>query len=191
MIGLRSGRRWLPLGVLVLFASRALPHIRGTARRLDRLSVALNAGSFASFVIGAEVLPTRPALAVALIAAAAIALTTLIRRERPKEAPLIPLDLLSASSFRISGTASVLYFTGVAAGLVALPFYLQHELGQSVWMTGLYMTPWPLTVAVAAPFAARLASHVSTAWLCAAGGVGIGSGPCERNARRTTRDQPQ
>lgn len=100
-----SGASWpwlfavnLPLGVLVLFASRALPHIRGTARRLDRLSVALNAGSFASFVIGAEVLPTRPALAVALIAAAAIALTTLIRRERPKEAPLIPLDLLSASS---------------------------------------------------------------------------------------------
>ncbi|MDZ4801997.1 MAG: MFS transporter, partial [Bryobacteraceae bacterium] len=71
-----SGASWpwlfavnLPLGVLVLFASRALPHIRGTARRLDMLSVALNAGSFASFVIGAEVLPTRPALAVALIAA--------------------------------------------------------------------------------------------------------------------------
>ena len=53
--------------MLVLFASRALPHIRGTARRLDMLSVALNAGSFASFVIGAEVLPTRPALAVALL----------------------------------------------------------------------------------------------------------------------------
>jgi len=178
-----SGASWpwlfavnLPLGVLVLFASRALPHIRGTARRLDMLSVALNAGSFASFVIGAEVLPTRPALAVALIAAAAIALTTLIRRERPKEAPLIPLDLLSASSFRISVTASVLCFTGVAAGLVALPFYLQHGLGQSVWMTGLYMTPWPLTVAVAAPLAARLASHVSTAWLCAAGGVCLAFG---------------
>jgi len=69
-----SGASWpwlfavnLPLGVLVLFASRALPHIRGTARRLDMLSVALNAGSFASFVIGAEVLPTRPALAVALL----------------------------------------------------------------------------------------------------------------------------
>jgi DHA2 family multidrug resistance protein-like MFS transporter len=166
----------LPLGMLVLFASRALPHIRGTARRLDKLSVALNAGAFASFVVGAEMLPARPALAVALIAAASSALTALVRRERPKEAPLIPLDLLSANSFRISVTASVLCFTGVAAGLVALPFYLQHGLGQNVWMTGLYMTPWPLTVAVAAPLAARLAIHVSTAWLCAAGGTFLAFG---------------
>ncbi len=178
-----SGASWpwlfavnLPLGVLVLFASRALPNIHGTARRLDMLSVTLNVSAFATFVIGAEILPTRPALAVALIAAAAIALTALVQRERPKEAPLIPLDLLSANSFRISVTASVLCFTGVAAGLVALPFYLQHGLGQSVWMTGLYMTPWPLTVAIAAPLAARLASHVSTAWLCAAGGVCLAFG---------------
>jgi DHA2 family multidrug resistance protein-like MFS transporter len=32
--------------------------------------------------------------------------------------------------------------------MVALPFYLQHGLGQNAWMTGLYMTPWPLTVAM-------------------------------------------
>lgn len=176
-----AGWQWLfavnlPLGMLVLLASRALPHIRGTARQLDKLSVALNAGAFASFVVGAEMLPARPALAVALIAAAGSALTALVRRERPKEAPLIPLDLLSANSFRISVTASVLCFTGVGAGLVALPFYLQHGLGQNVWMTGLYMTPWPLTVAVAAPLAARLATHVSTAWLCAAGGVFLAFG---------------
>jgi len=178
-----SGASWpwlfavnLPLGALVLLASRALPHGSGTARRLDLLSVLLNAGAFASFVIGAELLPARPALAVALMATSAIALTALVRRERPKDAPLIPLDLLSTDSFRISVTASVLCFAGVAAGIVALPFYLQHELGQSVWMTGLYMTPWPLAVAVAAPLAGRLANHVSTAWLCAAGGVCLATG---------------
>ena len=178
-----SGASWpwlfavnLPLGVLVLLASRALPQVSGTGRPLDLLSVALNAGSFASLVIGAELLPARPALSAALITAAAVAMAALVRRERPKEAPLIPLDLLSADSFRISVTASVLCFTGVAAGLVALPFYLQHGLGQNVWMTGLYMTPWPLTVAVAAPLAGRLARYVSTAWLCAAGGVCLAFG---------------
>jgi DHA2 family multidrug resistance protein-like MFS transporter len=178
-----SGASWpwlfavnLPLGVLVLLATRALPHVSGTGRPLDLLSVALNASTFASLVIGAELLPARPALSAALITAAAVAMAALVRRERPKEAPLIPLDLLSTDSFRISVTASVLCFTGVAAGLVALPFYLQHGLGQNVWMTGLYMTPWPLTVAVAAPLAGRLASHVSTAWLCAAGGVCLALG---------------
>jgi DHA2 family multidrug resistance protein-like MFS transporter len=136
----------------------------------------LNAGAFASLIIGTELLATRPSLSVALITAAAVAIAALVRRERPKDAPLIPLDLLSADSFRISVIASALCFSGVAAGLVALPFYLQHGLEQSVWMTGLYMTPWPLTVALAAPLAGRLASHVSTAWLCAIGGMCLGTG---------------
>jgi DHA2 family multidrug resistance protein-like MFS transporter len=54
---------------------------------------------------------------------------------------------------------------------VALPFYLQHGLGQDVGSTGLYMMPWPLTVAVAAPLAGRLANQVPTGRLCAFGGV--------------------
>jgi len=161
----------LPLGVLVLLTTRALPHVGGTARRLDLSSVALNAGAFASLVIGAELLPTRPALAVVLLAAAVVVLVALVRREMPKEAPLIPVDLLGTDSFRISVIASGLCFAGVATSMVALPFYLQHGLGLNAWMTGLYMTPWPLTVAIAAPLAGRLANRVSTAWLCAAGGV--------------------
>jgi DHA2 family multidrug resistance protein-like MFS transporter len=43
-------------------------------------------------------------------------------------------------------------------------------------MTGLYMTPWPLTVALAAPIAGRLADRTPTAWLCAAGGLCLAVG---------------
>jgi MFS transporter, DHA2 family, multidrug resistance protein len=166
----------LPLGLWVLLASRALPNDGGTARRLDACSVALNAGAFAAFVIGAQRLPAEPVLAVALITVAAGALLALVRRERRQAAPLIPLDLLRVTSFRISVMASILCFTAVAASLIALPFYLQHGLGQSILMTGLYMTPWPLTVAVAAPLVTRLASRVSSAWLCAAGGICLALG---------------
>ncbi len=160
----------LPLGGLVLLASRALPDLAGTARPLDRLSVALNAAVFAALVIAAELLVERPALAVGLFAVATISLAALIRREMPKPAPLIPLDLLRAGPFRISVLASVFCFAGMTMGLLALPFYLQHSLGQDTLMTGLYMTPWPLTVAIAAPVAGHLANRISTAWLCAAGG---------------------
>ncbi len=180
---LLSGASWpwlfalnLPLGGLVLLACRALPDLAGTARPLDRFSVALNAAVFASLVVGAEVLVEQPVLAAALLAAAAISLAVLIRREMPKAAPLIPLDLLRAESFRISVLASVCCFAGVTMGLLALPFYLQHSLGQDTLMTGLYMTPWPLTVAVAAPLSGYLANRISTAWLCAAGGACLALG---------------
>ncbi|MGA6827909.1 MFS transporter [Nitrospira sp. NS4] len=166
----------LPLGVLVLHATRALPDVGGTARRLDLFSVALNAGAFASLVIGTELLPTRPALAAVLLAAATLELVALVRREMPKEAPLIPLDLLRADSFRFSVIASACCFAGQTASMVALPFYLQHGLGQDTLMAGLYMTVWPLTVAIAASFAGRLADRVPTAWLGAAGGLCLATG---------------
>ncbi len=166
----------LPLGALVLLATRALPDDGGTARRLDLFSVALNAGAFASLVIGAELLPTRPALAAVLLAAAALELVALVRREMPKEVPLIPFDLLRANSFRASVIASVCCFAGQTAGMVALTFYLQHELGQDTLMAALYMTTWPLTVAIAAPFAGRLADRVSTAWVSAVGCVCLATG---------------
>jgi DHA2 family multidrug resistance protein-like MFS transporter len=166
----------LPLGVLVLFGSRALPHVAGTQRPLDTRSMALNAGAFASLVMGAELFPAHPVQAAARLTVAAALFVALIRREAPKDAPLIPLDLLRNASFRVSVIASILCFSGVAAGMVALPFYLQHGLGQNAWKTGLYMTPWPLTVAIAAPLAGRLSNRVSTARLCGAGGVFLAIG---------------
>jgi MFS transporter, DHA2 family, multidrug resistance protein len=166
----------LPLGVLVLLATRALPAKGGTADRLDLVSVALNAGAFASLVVGAELLPTRQILAAVLLTTAALALVLLVRREMPKAVPLIPLDLLRANSFSTSIIASVCCFAGQTAGMVALPFYLQHGLGQDTLTVGLYMIPWPLTVAVSAPFAGRLADRVSTAWLCGVGGVCLATG---------------
>ncbi len=161
----------LPVGAVVLLAARALPQVKGTGRALDLVSVALNATTFAPLVVGVDMITARPWFGGALLGVAAASLVALVRREMPQEAPLIPLDLLRVGSFRISVIASVCCFAGQMAGLVALPFYLQHVLGQNTFMTGLYMTPWPLATALAGPFVGRLADRVSTAWLCAGGGA--------------------
>ena len=171
----------LPLGALVLAACSWLPSPQGSGHRLDVGSIALNAIMFAAFVLGSDWLPSSPWVGGASLAVSAAAMVLLVRREMPKAAPLIPLDLLRVPSFRLSIIASVCCFTGQMLGYVALPFYFQHELGLSAMATGLLMTPWPLAVMVAAPLSARLAKRgVPTAWLCAGGGgcLAIGLALC-------------
>ncbi len=166
----------LPLGGLVLLATRALPHIPGGGRRLDFVAMALNATAFGALVVGAELMPEEPVLSALLLIVGALAMTALVRRELPRQTPMVPLDLLREGSFRISVIASVCVFVGQSAAMVSLPFYLQHGLGQDALRTGLLITPWPLTVALVAPIAGRLANRVSGAWLCALGGAFLGLG---------------
>jgi DHA2 family multidrug resistance protein-like MFS transporter len=126
----------LPLGALVLLATRALPHLPGTSRKVDAISAGLNATAFGALVVGAELMSTRPGLAIVLLATGGLAATALIRRDAPRRAPMIPLDLLRDGSFRISVVASVCVFIGQGAAMVSLPFYLQHVLGQDALRTG-------------------------------------------------------
>ncbi|HEU4578020.1 MAG TPA: MFS transporter [Polyangiaceae bacterium] len=166
----------LPVGALVLFGTRALPQVSGTGRPLDPISVGLNAAAFAALVVGAEWIAERGAAAALVLAAGALCLFALIRRELPRPFPMVPLDLLRRGSFRVSVIASVTGFVGQSAAMVSLPFYLQHGLGLNVLQTGLLMTPWPLTVAAVAPIAGRLANRISGGWLCALGGTLLAAG---------------
>jgi DHA2 family multidrug resistance protein-like MFS transporter len=43
-------------------------------------------------------------------------------------------------------------------------------------MTGLFMTPWPLAVAFAAPTAGRLSERLPTSWLCVGGSFCLAAG---------------
>jgi DHA2 family multidrug resistance protein-like MFS transporter len=166
----------LPIGACVLLAARSFPQDEGTGRSVDLLSAGTSALLFAFLVIGAKYFPAHPALATVLFIGAIILATMLVRRESTSIAPLIPLDLLRQTSFRVSVTASVLCFIGQTAALVALPFYFQHTIGLSPLLTALYLLPWPLTVAITGPIAGRLADRVSTAWLCLIGGVFLAVG---------------
>lgn len=166
----------VPLGIAVLLACRQLPRTPSGSQPLDFASMALSGGMFAGLFIGAQLLLTRPVLAGGLAAASIVCIGLLVPREAPKAAPLVPLDLLRQTSLRLSVIASVLCFTGQTAAMVALPFYLQQVLGQSPSATGVYMTVWPLSVAVTAIAAGRLADRFSTARLCAAGGLILGLG---------------
>jgi DHA2 family multidrug resistance protein-like MFS transporter len=52
-------------------------------------------------------------------------------------------------------------FVAQGMALIALPFFLQTNLGYSAVETGLLMTPWPLATSVIAPISGRLSDKHS------------------------------
>jgi MFS transporter, DHA2 family, multidrug resistance protein len=94
----------------------------------------------------------------------------LVSRQMAETAPLLPLDLLRIPLFALSVATSICSFTAQGLAYVSLPFFFEDVLGRSQVETGLLMTPWPLTVAVIAPFAGRLADRYPAGIL---GGIGL------------------
>jgi DHA2 family multidrug resistance protein-like MFS transporter len=159
----------LPIGVLALWAARALPAVPGTGRRVDALSAATSAAAFAMFFAGANRLFETPALGAALLAAAALCIVYLVRRERGRAAPLAPVDLFISPLFARTVFASACTFAAQVLANVALPFLYQGALGADVVHVGLYMTVWPLGIVAVASFSGRLAARASASRLCAIG----------------------
>jgi DHA2 family multidrug resistance protein-like MFS transporter len=67
-------------------------------------------------------------------------------------------------------TTSVCSFIAQSIAQVSMPFLFEHRFQLDQVMTGLLMTPWPLVVAVIAPFAGRLADKYPAGLL---GGCGL------------------
>lgn len=169
--------RWLfalnvPIGLLaVSLAGFTLPHNRLQPRKLNWVGAALNAAAFGLLITGLQSLAHGEAavLGFGLTGAGLAAGILLIRHERSRTSPLIPLDLLARPMFSLSVATSVISFTAQMMAFVALPFFLQGALGFTAVQTGLLMTPWPLATMVAAPLAGHLSHRYSAGVLGAIG----------------------
>jgi DHA2 family multidrug resistance protein-like MFS transporter len=169
--------RWLfginvPIGlVTLLIALRALPESERSHRPLNYVGALLYAGAFGLALSGLQALAHHAAtpLALAQIGVGVVLGWLLTRHERDRSAPLLPFDLLARPIFTLSIATSVCSFMAQMSALVSLPFEIQR-LGHSVVATGLFMTPWPVALALAAPLAGRLADRYPAGIL---GGFGL------------------
>lgn len=176
-----AGWHWLPLvhlplAMIAFGATMMVKAMPGTGRAPDLVSMLLCVAAFASLMFGAEALASKPALACLLLGASAVLFWKLVRREQRSRSPLIPLDLLRLRPFSLAVVASICCFTGQVAAMLSLPFHLQHAFRQTPLATGLYMTSWPLSVALAALVAGRLSDRWPSWLLCAAGATLIALG---------------
>lgn len=169
--------RWLfalnvPIGLLaVSLAGFTLPHNQLQPRKLNWVGAALNAAAFGLLITGLQSLAHGEAaiLGFGLTGAGLAAGILLIRHERSRTSPLIPLDLLARPMFSLSVATSIISFTAQMMAFVALPFFLQGTLGLTAVETGLLMTPWPLATMIAAPLAGYLSDRYSAGVLGAIG----------------------
>lgn len=161
----------VPIGVLALAASLALPKTEGSGRRFDWMSAVLNALAFGLLIMGVDALAHVGAIGVGAIAVAAVCAALLIHREMRRPAPLVPLDLLKVKPIAFAIVASVGSFTAQMLAYVTIPFYFETAFHRDQVQTGLLITPWPVAVGIIAPIAGRLADRLPAALLCGAGGA--------------------
>jgi DHA2 family multidrug resistance protein-like MFS transporter len=163
----------VPIGLLTLVLSlRLLPETPRSPHRFDVTSAALSALAFASLIAGINGIGHSQApIYIALELAGAVAVGyALVRRQAALSLPLLPVDLFRRPMFALSVGTSLSTFVAQGIVFVTLPFYFQDMLGRSQVETGLLMTPWPVTVALIAPVAGRLADRYPAGVL---GGIGL------------------
>lgn len=166
----------LPLIVIALAASLALPKVQRSRSATDTIGIALHAAATGLLFAAAETAKGSLVRTGVLVGTAVGLALFLISRERAHDAPLWPIDLLRQPPFRISIIASACCFIAQSAGSLALPFYLQTGLGHGPATAATVMTCWPVTVAATSFIANRAALKFGSAKLCVAGGAVLGAG---------------
>jgi DHA2 family multidrug resistance protein-like MFS transporter len=163
----------VPLGVLgAVIALRALPATPLSGIRFDWTSAGLQAVSIGTLLFGISELGHGDSwvhVTLELIAAV-VSGFFLVVRQLSRTAPMLPVDLLRIPLFALSVASSICSFIGQAIGQISMPFLFEHRFGMDQVMTGFLMTPWPLMVAVVAPFSGRMADRYPAGLL---GGCGM------------------
>ena len=174
--------RWIflvniPVGIGAFVAARAfLPEIRepsGSARP-DGISALVFAGSIALLTAGIVQGPEwgwGDARVIGAFVGAAVGLAGFVWRSSNHPAPVIELPLLRIRPVAVGNAAAMAFFAGFAAMLLGAVLFLTEVWGYSIVTAGLAIAPGPLTAAITAAPAGKLAARYGPRLPAVAGGL--------------------
>ncbi|CEF54661.1 MFS transporter [Acetobacter ghanensis] len=151
----------VPIGIIaVALFLRAAPTSPRAPFSFDWAGTLLNVGALGLSILGVDALGQKETgLATFEIGAGLLCTLLLYGQQKNLKMPMLPLDLLAIPLFSLSILTSICAYAAQILAYVALPFLFQTVMHLSAVTTGLLVTPWPVLVAVAAPFAGRLATR--------------------------------
>jgi MFS family permease len=165
----------------VLAGSRLIREVPYTGdRSVDIVGSILSVLGMSLLVLGVLAWQEGGESVAALLAAGAVFSVALVRwllrRKREGKATLFDLDLFKSELFTFGITQSILQQIALGGLLIALPIYLQLDLGYNALQAGLSLAPLSLTMFFIALLAGRRAGKRRPSSLIRAGFVLLGVG---------------
>jgi DHA2 family multidrug resistance protein-like MFS transporter len=90
-----------------------------------------------------------------------VSLLLLIRRERARTAPVLPVDLLAKPVLGLSALGAIACFIAAGALMLSLPFRFEVAMGYAPQQVGMLLLPFPLTMLVVAPLAGWMSDRIA------------------------------
>ena len=98
---------------------------------------------------------------VACLAVGLLSIVLLVRRERKRTDPVVPVDLLAVPVLGLSALGAFCAFISITALLLVLPFRFEGAMGYSPDEVGLLLLPFPLTMLFVSPVAGWLSDRIA------------------------------
>lgn len=160
----------LPLALIGLVASRALPDPEVRSEPYDAKGALLCALTFGLVISGLQVLSqdAPSALAVSLVGCGIVLAVWFVRLEHRIAFPVLPVDLLAQPAMALSVASALLAVLASTMLMLYLPFHM-HELGFGSAAIGAMIAPYAITIMIAAPVGGMLSDRISPIALGTAG----------------------
>jgi DHA2 family multidrug resistance protein-like MFS transporter len=152
----------VPFALVSLALGRALPEPVRQRRPPEWLSGLWSAATMLLLIGGLQLAThENAAIGTGLALAGLVSLLLLVKRERARTAPVVPVDLLAKPVLGFSALGAIACFVAAGSLMLSLPFRLEEAMGYAPQQVGVLLLPFPLTMLVVAPLAGWMSDRIA------------------------------